>query len=420
MSGRIYWRYRRDGRYCYHYGPKPPPASELRGATPRAWADFRNLGAEREPLVARGDRFATSDPELAEAICAERVRELKRRKLLGEVADVRDPQTLGEFAPFYLEQKAAEDITTQWVRAIQMHMDAALEFFGKRTGLTQIKPSDVRAWIKALKQRSEDEGGPLSPGSCRKYINSLSGLYSEAQNEEVVPPGFNPVAALKNKPRATQKEPKWLEHHTAAALLEAARTSEPKVDRNAIPFGYEIVGTALLTGLRKSELLGLEVRDLDLDRRTIRVRPNQWRRLKSKNAHRTVPIPTQLVEILEPHVSGRIGLAFPSPVTGRRIKDVRKLLDRYAARIGLPEGRVRLHGLRHTFASSAIQLLDNGEPISMFTVSRWLGHGGESLTRRIYTHLGEIRHRSEELEYRIENHEEEIDPDVLEKLRRAS
>lgn len=38
-----------------------------------------------------------------------------------------------------------------------------------------------------------------------------------------------------------------------------------------------------------------------------------------------------------------------------------------------------------------------------------MGHGGTSLVDRVYGHLGEHRHRSEEVEFRIKNHEEELE-----------
>jgi hypothetical protein len=43
--------------------------------------------------------------------------------------------------------------------------------------------------------------------------------------------------------------------------------------------------------------------------------------------------------------------------------------------------------------------LDNGAPVSVYTVARELGHGGESLVKRVYGHPGETRHRSEGMEY---------------------
>jgi hypothetical protein len=48
---------------------------------------------------------------------------------------------------------------------------------------------------------------------------------------------------------------------------------------------------------------------------------------------------------------------------------------------------------------SRLQTLDHGAPVSLYTVSRELGHGSEEMVRRVYSHLGTVRHRSEVVEY---------------------
>ena len=63
---------------------------------------------------------------------------------------------------------------------------------------------------------------------------------------------------------------------------------------------------------------------------------------------------------------------------------------------------------RHTYCCARLQCLDNGAPVSPFTVARELGHGGEAMVRRVYGHLGTVRHRSEALEYRVEQHAEQL------------
>jgi len=60
---------------------------------------------------------------------------------------------------------------------------------------------------------------------------------------------------------------------------------------------------------------------------------------------------------------------------------------------------------RHTYASARLQTMDHGAPVSIFTVSRELGHGSEALVKRIYGHLGTLRHRARVVEYRVEQHE---------------
>ena len=42
--------------------------------------------------------------------------------------------------------------------------------------------------------------------------------------------------------------------------------------------------------------------------------------------------------------------------------------------------------------------------MSTYTVAREIGHGGEAIVRRVYGHLGQVRHRAEAVEYRVERH----------------
>ena len=42
--------------------------------------------------------------------------------------------------------------------------------------------------------------------------------------------------------------------------------------------------------------------------------------------------------------------------------------------------------------------------MSTYTVAREMGHGGETMVRKVYGHLGQARHRAEAVEYRVEQH----------------
>jgi hypothetical protein len=65
---------------------------------------------------------------------------------------------------------------------------------------------------------------------------------------------------------------------------------------------------------------------------------------------------------------------------------------------------VRSKMFRHT----RLQTLDQGAPVSIYTVGRELGHGWESLVKLVYGHLGAVRHRAEVVEYRLEQHQERL------------
>jgi integrase len=203
--------------------------------------------------------------------------------------------------------------------------------------------------------------------------------------------------------------------------LESARTYIPKRDDIALPI-YPLVATFLLTGGRRSEVLGLALDDVSFDRKTVTFRPNQFRRLKTSTSHRTVRLWPQLEAILRPYVfegdepPGQ--LLFPSPkLSGEGlITDTRKALDAIADRVGLEE--IRTKAFRHTYCATRLQTVDRGAPVSEYTVAKEMGHGGTSLVRRVYGHLGQVRHRSEEVEYRVEQHQEAL-KDGLTLMRRS-
>jgi hypothetical protein len=88
----------------------------------------------------------------------------------------------------------------------------------------------------------------------------------------------------------------------------------------------------------------------------------------------------------------------------RRLRDIHRLLDRVAKRAGLGAGELRSKAFRHTYCAARLQTLDRGAPVSIYTVARELGHGSDEMVKRIYAHLGDVRHRAEVVAYRVEQH----------------
>jgi hypothetical protein len=126
----------------------------------------------------------------------------------------------------------------------------------------------------------------------------------------------------------------------------------------------------------------------------------------------------QLEEILRPWVFGpRLeaggSLLFPAPGKAEMLSDTRKLLDRIGKRVGWKRGEIRHRIFRHTYCAARLQTLDRGAPVSPYVVSRELGHGSEEMVRRVYSHLGTVRHRSEVVEFRVEQHYERLGDQLI-------
>jgi integrase len=383
----------------------------------RAWIDARDyhdVGGSREPLVAPGERSATTDEATAQLLAARRVEQLEALRRGRTFQGITRVAGLQQFARDHLVAKASAGTTTQrWLVSSEQHLRRACEFFGAQRDLTTIGVADVREWATQL-ATLPGRGGAMSGGTVRHHLNTLSNLYRRAQAERYVIPGYNPVGSLLEKPSARRMEAKWLEVHEGALLLEAARTNNPVRGDLASPFAYPLVAAFLLTGGRRAEVLGLEVEDVSFDRKTVTFRPNTWRRLKSSTSHRVVPMWPQLEEILRAYVFGAGAppgrLLFPSLATGREamLTDFRKLLGRINVRAGWQPAAITSRMFRHTYCAARLQTVDRGAPVGEFTVGRELGHGGYALVRRIYGHLGTIRHRSEVVEYPIETFRAEL------------
>lgn len=400
-----------------------------RGGEERYYADFRDLGGGREALKAAGDTQATTDRRIALKLARERLEDLEEREDRRRYLGLAETPELKEYAANYLVRRAQEGkLAEETLEILEHYLGAAVEHFGARRDLNGIRPPDVQRWIAKLSKRPNGRGGTLSSGTVRKYLNALSNLYRYAAADGLVPSGYNPVASLPNKPTADHREARWLEVSEAALFFEAARTFTPERKGGALDGAlYPIVATFLLTGGRKSEVLGLDVGDLSFDRRKIHFRPNEHRRLKTSTSRRVVPMWPQLYEILQAHVFGgsgpKSGLLFPARRTGKMIRDTRTGLDKVARRCGLQEGEVRTRLFRHTYCAARLQTFDGyrvlGEdeegneirepiPVSRYTVAKEMGHGGTQLVERVYGHLGEVRHRAEVVEYRADQHREEL------------
>jgi len=159
------------------------------------------------------------------------------------------------------------------------------------------------------------------------------------------------------KPRSTstktssstsrRRPPEVLSEAEAIALLKASSSRAPSGVRNRA-----LIAVLWRCGLRISEALALELRDVDLQAGTVRVRHGKGDR------SRTVGLDEQTTAMLARWIDRRkkLGPGARAPIfctlQGGRINSsyVRRLLPRLAAKAGI-DRRVHAHGLRHTYAA---------------------------------------------------------------------
>jgi len=148
---------------------------------------------------------------------------------------------------------------------------------------------------------------------------------------------------------------------------------------NGGPDLHPIFFTFLHTGMRKSELLNLQWKDVDFRRRKILIRNKPF--WTPKTREREIPMGEKVYDLFSGLDRGRPeGFVFPGRDGGRSKRKPRRALMRVTTRCGFPDV-TKIHSLRHTFASHLVM-----SGVDLPTVQKLLGHA-DIKTTMIYAHL---------------------------------
>lgn len=323
-------------------------------------ADGQPLWAYRYRLEGRGSTrpqvggFA-SQAEAQEAL----------RKVLGRLGPGRGrtTMTLAELVDEYLELHQAEPVTIAKLRWL---LRKATRVLGQKR-LADLSPKDVYAWRLTIPEGHRFE----ATQALRQVLNRAVdwGLLDS-----------NPAkCGIRNTPRrAREKRPfdTWQQVEAVAAKLGPM-------------YGLMVVFAAA-TGLRPSELFGLEQRDVDREAGVVYVRRaysnGRLKPTKTRLSNRAVPLQAKAFEALDGLPRSESEILFPN-MRGRRI-DFRSFGRRHwkpaQQRAGIEPLR-DLYDLRHTYATFALRA---GVPV--FAVSRFMG----SSIAMIDHHYGHLAHDS--------------------------
>lgn len=338
-------------------------------------------------MVEGRPRFKTVGKKLAEA---RRQRDLLSAKAQRGELPSRTSIAFAELAETWIEgfaaQVAAGERGERTLENYRYHLDRhLLPAFGTRR-LQEISTDDCARLIATLRAKG------LAPKTIAGALVPLGRILALALRRGHI--ADNPLRRLEasERPRIHRRGQRVLTHDEIGQLLAAA-----------LPRYRPFIASALYSGMRLSELLGLTWADVDLHAGLIHVRhqlsraradkPARRVRLKTPSAVRDIPLLPQLAAMLKRHKLASphstpadyvFATALGTPLGYRNVE--RRGLTRAAKRAGLnAEGRppLRVHDLRHTFASHLIVDLK----IDVAQVGRILGHARPSITLDTYTHL---------------------------------
>jgi integrase/recombinase XerC len=239
---------------------------------------------------------------------------------------------------------------------------------------TDVRQTDIRSHIAHRHRQG------ISSKSLQRELSAIRSFYNFLLKKRLVE--SNPAQHIK-APKQARKLPRTLDVDQIAGLLEAGADSVLEIRDLAM---FELFYSS---GLRLSELSGLDLSDIDLPDNSLMVRSGKG------GKSRVLPIGSKAVTAIQNWLMQRLKIAILSEpalfisTRGRRLgqRSIELRLAQWCRKKGIAE-HIHPHMLRHSFAS---HLLESSQDLR--AVQELLGHSNISTTQ-IYTHL-DFQHLAE-------------------------
>ncbi len=307
----------------------------------------------------------------------------------------RVPPTMAELCERYLQEHAAQHKKASSASEDKRNIDNhVVPLLGSRR-VSEITRSDIDAFKRAVRDgrsagkagkgpRSGYRGGAVvsgGPGVANRCLALLSKMFNLAERWGMRPDGSNPVRHVEK-----YKENR-VERYLAEQELDrlAAVLAESEKSRAESPFVLAAIRLLMFTGARLGEILTLRWDYVDLDRSMINL-PD------SKTGKKPIYLNTLAIDVLTslPRID-----ANPHVIVGNRsgghLVNITKPWHRVRKAAAIED--VRIHDLRHSFASIAVS-----GGLTLPLIGKLLGHKKSTTTER-YAHLADdpVRAANEEI-----------------------
>jgi len=234
----------------------------------------------------------------------------------------------------------------------------------KNVRLAEINPGLVRKYIT---ERKEDG---KAHGTINREISLLKSILYAAEYDDLI--ASNPIRGRRVK--------KLEESNSREKVILDMKLTDSDLRRLvecAIPHFQPILKIAIVTGMRKGEILKLKWKDINLRLGTIRITKENSKTKKE----RIIPIDSILFETLD-SIEEKSEYVFMNDWTDDHRKDVDEAFRAACERAGIPSGRkngLTFHDLRHLAAYRLVKVTD------VVTAAKILGHASITMTQR-YVH----------------------------------
>jgi integrase/recombinase XerC len=284
------------------------------------------------------------------------------------------PETIRRHVQDYLDSLARENASEHTLRSYETELVQFVEYVTPKGGaapdISAIDHLLIREWMADLYDRG------LSPVSIRRKLAALRSFFRFLQRAGVVEKN---AAKLVSTPKMPKSLPRVMTAEHVSTLLESTADKAESLARPHPSRDVAMLELLYGTGIRVSELVGLNMQHLDLAECWILVRGKGRK-------ERQVPLGSKAAEAVEKYLADRQPAADERGIflnhRGRRLSDraVRMIVKLYSAAI-LGDSSIHPHSFRHSYAT---HLLADGADLR--SIQELLGHAQLSTTQK-YTQV---------------------------------
>jgi integrase/recombinase XerC len=281
-----------------------------------------------------------------------------------------------ECAALYVAELRRRGASSHTLRNYASDLEQLSDFLTGGDAQRSEAPADIatvdtvvlREWMASLYEAK------LTPVTIRRKLAAVRSLFKFLQQEQVLQ--HNPAMRIRT-PKAPKRLPDVMSAEMTNDMLDAV---PEKIDRNSSK-ERDLAFLELLygCGIRVGELVSIDVEDIDVGERWLRVRGKG-------NKERQVPVPDHAAEAIQQYLTVRHAAQGERALfvnkQGKRLSDrhVRTLVKRYAL-LTTGDSSVHPHSFRHAYATHLL-----AEGADLRAIQELLGHARLSTTQK-YTHV---------------------------------
>jgi len=264
--------------------------------------------------------------------------------------------------------KNEKNVSPHTTRSYLSDLEQLFDFLGE-TNLSKVDHQTLRQYIAHLIKLKKGKS------SIARKLSAIRTFFKYLNREGIL---TNNPARLVATPRREKRLPAVLTADDAQRLMNAPGKQKAG-DADALLRDRAVLETLYSTGIRASELIGINKNDIDRNDHLIRIRGKGRK-------ERIVPIGIHAIAAIDAYLHQTSKTADAAAVfigpSGKRLtaRTVQRILENYRKLLGLSQ-KASPHTLRHSFAT---HMLESGADLR--AIQELLGHASLSTTQR-YTHL---------------------------------